>query len=186
MVQVRVLFGSGWLSILLQVLLGVLKMVCARGVTSSYRTFLEMALEDVASTKGIFAKMALIGSLTGVSQQMALQMFKVEIGLVAVRALVLALCVFRGRRWRLACCWGGPARVGGQNPTPALLADHMQGLLFLVGEDRRMWVERGVLESQALGGCHGVIAIMGSSSGSSSSGGGGGHHGRLRVGRGDG
>lgn len=55
MVQVRVLLGAAGLPVFLQVLLRVLEMVRTRGIAPSYRTLLEMALEDVASTEGIFA-----------------------------------------------------------------------------------------------------------------------------------
>lgn len=158
MVEVRVLLGTTWLPVLLQVLLRMLKMVRASGVTPSYRTLLEMALENVASTERVFAQMALIGSLAGVcgtsvawpwlgenkqvltSQQMALQMLQVEVRLVAVRTLILALCVLRGSRWRLACGRSRPPGVGRQNTTSTLLANHVQWLRFLVREHRSMWI----------------------------------------------
>jgi hypothetical protein len=47
-------------------LLRVLEMVCAGWIAPSYRALLEVTLENVASTKGILAKMALVRSLASV------------------------------------------------------------------------------------------------------------------------
>jgi hypothetical protein len=54
------------LPVLLQMLLRMLQMVRARGISPSYRALLEVALQDVASTEGILAEMALVGSLARV------------------------------------------------------------------------------------------------------------------------
>lgn len=66
MVKVRVLVRTSGLSVLLQMLLRVLQMVGASRVSPSYRTFLEVTLQDVASAKRILAQMALVGSFTRV------------------------------------------------------------------------------------------------------------------------
>jgi hypothetical protein len=46
--------------------LGVLQMVRASRIAPAYRAFLEMALQDVASAEGIFAKMARVRTLSSV------------------------------------------------------------------------------------------------------------------------
>lgn len=65
-IHVRVLLGAIWLPVLLQMLLGVLQMIGTGGVTPTYRAFLEMALQDIASAEGVFAEMALIRSFARV------------------------------------------------------------------------------------------------------------------------
>jgi hypothetical protein len=65
-VQVRVGVGTGRRSVLLQVLLRMLQVVCSRGVASTYRALLEVALQDVTATERVFAQMALVGSLAGI------------------------------------------------------------------------------------------------------------------------
>ena len=66
MVEVGVLLRPAGLPVLLQVLLRVLQVVRARGVSPSYRALLKVALQDIASTEGILAEMALVGSLARV------------------------------------------------------------------------------------------------------------------------
>lgn len=46
--------------------LGVLQMICASRIAPAYGAFLEMALQDVASAEGIFAKMARVRTLSSV------------------------------------------------------------------------------------------------------------------------
>jgi hypothetical protein len=65
-VQVRVGVGTGRWSVLLQVLLRMLQVVCSRGVASTYRALLEVALQDVTTTERVLAQMALVGSLAGI------------------------------------------------------------------------------------------------------------------------
>lgn len=71
MVQVRVLLLSTIGLSILQMRLRMLEMVCPGGVAPSYRALLEMALQNVAPTKSIFAEMALIGTLTRVCETSA-------------------------------------------------------------------------------------------------------------------
>jgi hypothetical protein len=40
--------------------------VCSRGVASTYRALLEVALQDVTATERVLAQMALVGSLAGI------------------------------------------------------------------------------------------------------------------------
>jgi hypothetical protein len=62
----------------------------------------------------------------------------VEISLVAVRALVFALCVLCRVRDGLADSGTGAAGVGGQHAATPLLSDDVHRLRVLVGED--WWV----------------------------------------------
>lgn len=66
MVEVRVLVCAAGLPVLLQMLLRVLEVVRAGWVAPSYRALLEVALKDITSAEGVLAKMALVGSFTGV------------------------------------------------------------------------------------------------------------------------
>lgn len=156
MVEVRVLVSASGLPVLLQMLLRVLEMVCASGVAASYRAFLEVALQNVTSAKRVLAQMALVRALAGVwrgqgilaagcdwkkekkacrltAQQMALEMFQVQVRLVAMRTLILALGVLGRSRRRLASGGRGPARVRGQDSAAALLANDVDWLGLLVG-----------------------------------------------------
>lgn len=165
MVQVRVLLGATRLSVFLQMLLRVLQVVCACRVASPYRALLEVALENVTPAKSVLAEMALVRSLTGIwetslaganresnkltAQKMALEMFQVEVGLVAVRTLVLALCVLGRSGGRLACRRRGPARMRRQNSAAPLLADDVHWLWLLIGKHRRVRVHGRVSQSHA-------------------------------------
>lgn len=66
MVKVRVLVCTSGLSVLLQVLLRMLQMVRASRVSPSYRAFLEVTLQDVASAECILTQMTLVGSFARV------------------------------------------------------------------------------------------------------------------------
>jgi hypothetical protein len=87
----------------------MLQVVGAGGVPSPYRTFLEMALQNVTPAEGVFAEMARVRSLTRVSEQMALEMFQVQVGLVTMWALILALGVLGSVGGSLSCRGRGPA-----------------------------------------------------------------------------
>lgn len=101
---------------------------------------------------------------------MALQMFQVKIGLVAMRALVLSLCVLGSGGRRLAGGGRGPSGMRRQNSATTLLANNVQRLRFLVGKHRRVGVQRGVLQAHALARSKLVVVLMRGC---------GGHHGRL-------
>ena len=110
-------------------LLRVLQVVGTSGVAATNGALLEMALQDITSTKGILAKMALVGALARVcrwlayareagrdlltSQKMALQVLQVQVCLVAVRALVLAIGVLGGLSRRLSSSRSRSARMCG-------------------------------------------------------------------------
>jgi hypothetical protein len=70
-VEVRVLLGSAWLPIL-EMVLRMLEVVGSRWVTPTDRAFLEVALQDVASTEGVFTQVARVRSLAGVCKTLAL------------------------------------------------------------------------------------------------------------------
>lgn len=71
MVHVRVLLRSAWLPVL-QVVLRVLEVVGSSRVTPTDRAFLEVALQDVTSTKSVLAKMAGIRPLARVYETLVL------------------------------------------------------------------------------------------------------------------
>jgi hypothetical protein len=102
-------------------------------------------------------------------------MLQVQICLVAVRALVLAICVLGGCGGRLASSRGRSSRVGGQDTTATLLSDDVHRLRLLVGKDRRVWVQRRVGHAHAGGGAAHLVRIGVGSSGGQQRG--------LRVGR---
>jgi hypothetical protein len=102
-------------------------------------------------------------------------MLQVQICLVAVRALVLAICVLGGCGGRLASSRSRSSRVGGQDTTATLLSDDVHRLRLLVGEDRRVWVQRRVGHAHAGGGAAHLVCIGVGSSGGQQRG--------LRVGR---
>jgi hypothetical protein len=128
-------------------LLRVLEVVRAGWVAPSYRALLEVALKDITSAEGVLAEMALVGSFTGVSQQMALEMLQMQVRLVAVRTLILALGVLGSSSGRLACSWRGPTGVCRQYSATTLLADDVHRLRLLVGEHRRVGVHGRVSQS---------------------------------------
>ena len=66
MVEVRSGLSAIWRAVLLQMLLRVLQVVGASGVTAANGALLEMALQDITSAEGVLAQMALVGSLAGV------------------------------------------------------------------------------------------------------------------------
>jgi hypothetical protein len=75
---------------------------------------------------------------------MALQMFQVQIGLVAVRTFVLALCVLIGVSDGLADSGCRASGMGGQHPATALLAYDVQWLWLLILKYRRVGIHLGV------------------------------------------
>ena len=192
-VEVGVLLRPAGLPVLLQMLLRVLQVVRARGVSPPYRALLEVTLQDVASAEGILAEMALVGSLARVcgtlglaidwvlrkltSQKMALEVLQVQVRFVTMRTLILALGVLCCGSRRFACGGRGPTGMGRQNSAPTLLADDVDWLGLLVGEHRRVRVHRRVLQSHARRGAH---LVAGGVCGR------GGQHGRLRIGGGHG
>lgn len=66
MVEVRSGLSAIWRAVLLQMLLRVLQVVGASGVTAANGALLEMALQDVTSAEGVLAQVALVGSLARV------------------------------------------------------------------------------------------------------------------------
>lgn len=66
MVEVRCSLSAIWRAVFLQMLLRVLQMVGASGVTTADGALLEMALQDITSAEGILAQVALVGSLASV------------------------------------------------------------------------------------------------------------------------
>jgi hypothetical protein len=106
-----------------------------------------MTLEDITSAEGVLAKMALVRSLTGVSQQMALEMLQVQVRLVAVRALVLALGVLSSSGGSLACSGRRPTGMRGQNSATTLLTDNVNRFWLLVGKHGRVGVHGRVSQS---------------------------------------
>jgi hypothetical protein len=147
MVEVRVLVCTGGLPVLLQMLLRVLEVVRAGWVAPSYRALLEVTLEDITSAKSVLAKMALVWSLTSVSQQMTLEMLEVQVRLVAVRALVLALGVLGSSGGSLACGGRGPSGMRGQDSATTLLTDDVNRFGLLVGKHGRVGVHGRVSQS---------------------------------------
>lgn len=133
-----------------------------------------MALQDVTSAKGVLAQMALVRALSGVSQQMTLEMFQVKIGFVAMRAFVFALRILGSGGRRFAGSGRRPSRVGRKDATTALLTNNMDWLRLVVSEHRRMRIEGRMLQSYALTRRHLVAIRMR---------GGSGQHGCLRVSR---
>jgi hypothetical protein len=111
MVQVRVLLSTAGLPVL-QVVLRMLQVVRTSRVASSYRALLEMALQNITPAKSVFAEVARIGALAGVSKQMALEMFQVQVRLVTMWALVLALGILGSVSRCLASSGRGPAGMG--------------------------------------------------------------------------
>jgi hypothetical protein len=170
-------------------LLRVLQVVGTSGVAATNGALLEMALQDITSTKGILAKMALVGTLARVcqgldyareaggdlltSQKMALQVLQVQVCLVAVRALILAIGVLGGLGRRLASGRSRSARMCGQDTATALLADDVHGLRLLVRKHRRVRVQRGVVHAHTASGAAHLVVLRGC----------GRQQRRLRVGR---
>jgi hypothetical protein len=89
-----------------------------------------MALQNVTPTESIFAEMALVWALTRVcetsvagalvgnileltAKEVALKMFQVQVGFIAMRAFVLALGVLGGRGRGFSSRRRRPTRVGG-------------------------------------------------------------------------
>lgn len=72
------------------------------------------------------------------AEQMALQMFQVQIRLVAMRALIFTFRVLGRVGGRLSCCRRGPTRVCRQNTAPSLLPNNVQRLRLLVRKHRRV------------------------------------------------
>jgi len=85
---------------------------------------------------------------------MTLQMFQVQVGLVAVRTLVLALGVLVGVSDGLANSGRRASGVGGQHPAATLLAYDMQRLWLLVLEHRRVRIHLGVRSETKASGTH--------------------------------
>ena len=71
-------------------------------------------------------------------------MFQVQVSFIAVWTLVLALGVLVGVRDGLADSWRRAARVGWEHPSAALLANDMQRLWLLVGQNGGMRIQLGV------------------------------------------
>jgi hypothetical protein len=72
------------------------------------------------------------------AEQMALQMFQVQIRFVTMRALIFTFRVLGRVGGRLSCCRRGPAGVCRKNTAPSLLSDNVQRLRLLVREHRRV------------------------------------------------
>lgn len=158
-------------------LLRVLQVVGTSGVAAADGALLEMALQDITSTEGILAKMALVGALARVcrwlayareagrdlltSQKMALQVLQVQVCLVAVRALVLAIGVLGGLSRRLSSSRSRSARMCGQDTATALLADDVHGLRLLVGKHRRVRIQRRVVHAHSAGGAAHLVVLRG-------------------------
>lgn len=66
MIEVRSGLSGIWRAVLLQVLLRVLQVVGASGVTAANGALLKMALQNITSAEGVLAQVALVGSLAGV------------------------------------------------------------------------------------------------------------------------
>jgi hypothetical protein len=56
------------LLVLLEMITRAFKMVLIAGVTSSYRTLLEVTLQDIAAGERVLAQLALVRSVTGICQ----------------------------------------------------------------------------------------------------------------------
>jgi hypothetical protein len=107
--------------------------------------------------------MALVRSLTGVcvklgsarpvedrvltSQKVALQVLQMQVRFVAVRALILAICVLCRGGGRLSSSRSWSARVRGQDAATALLTDNVHRLRFLVRKHRGVRVQRRVVHT---------------------------------------
>jgi hypothetical protein len=65
-------------------------------VATSNRAFLKVALQDITSREGVVAENTHIWTVTGVSQHVSLQMFRMEISLCAVGAGEFAISILLG------------------------------------------------------------------------------------------
>lgn len=114
-------------------------MVGTGGVAASQRTLLEMAFEDVTAREGVFAQVAHVWTIAGVSKQMTLQVLRVQICLVTVRAGILAIGVLlrdHALRGGATTLWG---RIRSswrtrENSAASLRAHDVGGLLFVLHE----------------------------------------------------
>jgi hypothetical protein len=78
---------------------------------------------------------------------MALEMLQVQVGLVAVRTLVLALGVLGGRGGSLSCSGCGSTGMRRQDSSTTLLADDVDRFRLLVGKHGRVCVHGRVSQS---------------------------------------
>jgi len=84
------------LLVLLDVGLRMRQVTSSSGVATADRALLEMTLQDITSREGVAAENTHVWAITGVSQEMALQMLGMEVSLGAVRAREFAISVFHG------------------------------------------------------------------------------------------
>ena len=82
-----------------EMVLSMSQMMCTGWIATTQRTLLKVALQNVATRERILAEMALIWSLPSMSQQMSLQMFKVQICLDAMGTLEFVIRIFGRYRW---------------------------------------------------------------------------------------
>lgn len=132
LVEVALLAGSGALSMLLDVRLGVRKMANARRVAAANGALLEVTLEDVTSREGIPAKYTHVRTVASVSEKMTLQVLRVQVRLGAVRAWEFAIGVLDrddrafGPSTSGRC--SGATRGTGQDTSTTLRTDDVRGL----------------------------------------------------------
>lgn len=106
----------------------------------------EMTFQNIRARESVPAEYAHVRPVTGVSQEMALQMLRVQISLGTVRAGKLSVCIFlgngglasssRSRRGRSSWC-------AGEDSTATLRSHHM-GRLIALGKHRLLSHQRAL------------------------------------------
>lgn len=125
---------------LLEVRLRVGQMARARGVAATDGALLEVPLQDVTAREGVAAESAHVWTVTGMAEQVALQMLCVQVRLGAVRAREFPIGVLCGDHRVLGGAArrsnGGPARGAREDATAALGAHDVRGRLEVVEQTR--------------------------------------------------
>jgi len=124
------------LSVLLDVSLRVGQVACSGGVSTTDRTLLEVALQDVTSGKRIATKNTHVGAVAGVPEKMTLKMLRVKVGLGTMGAWEFPVSVFdRNNRVLGGSAGRGSSRStgsAGQNAASALRAYNVSRLFTIL------------------------------------------------------
>jgi hypothetical protein len=125
------------LLILLDMSLRVRQVTNTSGVTTADGTLLEVAFQDIATREGVTAQNAHVRAITGVSEEMALKMLRVEVSLGTVRTGELPVSIFDRNNGTLRVTGAGlgrgrAARSTGQDAPAALRADNVSWSIFLL------------------------------------------------------
>jgi hypothetical protein len=93
----------------LEMRLSVGQMTKPRRIPTTDRAFLEMTLQNITARECVTAKYAHVWTVTSMSEQMALEMFAMQISFVTVRTSIFSVGIFDGDYRTL----GGPSSSSG-------------------------------------------------------------------------